>query len=121
MDNDVSLHDLVELFVASLTSPRSSKTESGCKRYAHFHIAISAVFCGAEVPARSPEIPALGSSGRCPGISGPIFHPRIFSKSFRRFSLEGFRNFAPEVSPEISEGPEISALGPEVLAQEIFG
>ena len=29
MDNDVSLHDLVELYVAIPTGPRSSKTDSG--------------------------------------------------------------------------------------------
>ena len=33
LDNDVSLHDLVELFVARSTSQRSSKTESGRKSY----------------------------------------------------------------------------------------
>ena len=80
MDNDVSLHDLVELFVASLTSPRSSKTESGCKRYARFRIAVSAVFSGA-------EIPAPGSSGPSTGISGPYFHLSFFWLSLFGFSL----------------------------------
>ena len=114
MDNDVSLHDLIELFVASLTSPRSSKTESGCKRYARFRIAVSAVFSGAEIPALWPEIPAPGSSVRCTGSSGPVFPLRFLAKSFLCFSLEGFRKFAPEVSSEISGGPEIPALGLEV-------
>ena len=59
-------------------------------------------FSGAEVPAH-------------------IFHPRFLAKYFSRFSLEGFRNFAPEVSPEISGGPEIPALGSEVPAQVLFG
>ena len=71
MDHDVSLHDLVELFVASPTSPRSSKTESGCKRYARFRIAFSAVFSGAEILALWPEIPA-------PGSFGPIFSSEVF-------------------------------------------
>ena len=74
-------------------------------------------FSGAEVPARRPEIPTPGSSGRCPGISGPIFHLIFSAKSFRRFSLEGFRKFAPEVSSEIFGGPEIPVLGPEYPAQ----
>ena len=59
-------------------------------------------FCGAEVPARRTEIPAPGSSGRCPGISGLFFHPRFLAKSFSHFSLEGFRKFAPEVSWDFS-------------------
>ena len=33
LDYDVSLHDLVKLFVAIPTSPRTSKTESGWSRY----------------------------------------------------------------------------------------
>ena len=60
-------------------------------------------------PAQAPEVPAQN------------FHPRFLVKSFSRFSLEGFRNFAPKVSPEIFGGPEIPALGLEVPAQEIFG
>ena len=54
-------------------------------------------------------------------VPAHIFHLRFLAKSFLRFSLEGFWNFAPEVSPEISGVPEIPALGPEVPAQEIFG
>ena len=38
MDYDVYLHNLVVLFVASSTSPRSSKTESGGKIYHTFSI-----------------------------------------------------------------------------------
>ena len=87
MYNDVSLHGLVELFVASQTSPRSSKTESGCKRYARFRIAISAVFLWG------------GSSGPEAGNSGPrkfrpwhrnirpIFSSEHFSLSIFRISL----------------------------------
>ena len=84
MDNDVSLHDLVELFVASPTSPRSSKTESGCKRYARFHIALSAVFLRG------------GNSGPGSGNSGPRkFRPLhrnirpIFSSELFWLSLFG--------------------------------
>ena len=42
LDNDVSLHDLVELVVASSTSQRSSKTESERKSYERFRSASSA-------------------------------------------------------------------------------
>ena len=97
MDHDVSLHNLVVLVVTIPTSPRSSKTESGCRRYARFRFAVFAVF-------------------QWGGSSGPIFHPKFLAKSFRRFSLEGFRNFAPEVSLEIFGGPEIPVLGPEYPA-----
>src|SRR4051794_7256355 len=38
MDNDVSTHIVVGLVVLIPTSPRSSKTESGCKRYCRFRI-----------------------------------------------------------------------------------
>ena len=72
-DNDVSLHDLVELFVASLTSTRSSKTESGCKRYARFRIAVSAGFLWGG--SFGPE---AGNSGPGTGISGPYFHLSFF-------------------------------------------
>ena len=44
LDYDVYLYILVELVVTFLTSPRSSKTESRCERYARFHFASSAVF-----------------------------------------------------------------------------
>ena len=72
------------------------------------------IFRGAEVPGFRPEIPA-------PGSSGPFFHLSFLAKSFRRFSREGFRNFAPEVSSEISGGPEIPVLGPKYPAQGKFG
>ena len=62
MDNDVSLHDLVELFDASPMSPRSSKTESGCKSYARFSFAVSAVLQWPDVPVPGPVLP-LGTSG----------------------------------------------------------
>ena len=82
------------------------------------------VFCRfqwAEIPALWPEIPAPGSSGPSTGISGPYFHLSFLAKSFWLFSLEGVRNFAPEVSSEISGGPEILARGPEVPVQGKFG
>ena len=61
MDNDVSLHDLVELFIASLDA----------KDMPIFVLQFLLFFCGAEVPARRPEIPA-------PGSSGPIFPSEVF-------------------------------------------
>ena len=36
VDNDVSMHNVVGLVVVIPTSPRSSKTESGCKIYHRF-------------------------------------------------------------------------------------
>ena len=57
-----------------------------------------------EVPACTPEYPAL------------FFLLGFLAKSFSHFSLEGFRKFAPEVSSEISGGPEIPVLGPEYPA-----
>ena len=72
-------------------------------------------FSGAEVPAR-PEVPA-----GAPEYPALFFHPRIMAKSFSCFSLEGFRNFALEVSSEISGGSEFPVLGPEYPAQKIFG
>ena len=71
LDYDVSLNLIVELVFTILTRPRSSKTESGCKRYARFRIAVSAVFSG-------PEIPAPESSGPSTGISGTYFHLSFF-------------------------------------------
>ena len=44
LDYDVSLHNLIVLVVKIPTSPRSSKTESGCKSYGHFCFVFSAVF-----------------------------------------------------------------------------
>ena len=38
LDNDISLHDLVELVVANVTSQRSSKMESGRKSYGRFGV-----------------------------------------------------------------------------------
>ena len=38
LENDVSMHDLVDLFVASSTSQRSLKTESGHKSYECFGV-----------------------------------------------------------------------------------
>ena len=85
MENDVSLHDLVELFVASPTSPKSSKTESGCERYVRFRFALSAGFTGPEVPVLRPEFPAK--------ISGPKF--RTMSRDLPRASgsLRGVQKF----------------------------
>ena len=55
LDYDVSLHILVELVVAISTSPRTSKTESGCKSYDRFRTGGFAVF------------PSSGSTGETTG------------------------------------------------------
>ena len=136
MDNDVSLHDLVELFVASPTSPRSPKTESGCKSYAHFYIAVSAVFLWGgnsgpesgnsgppEVPAGAPEYPALffirGFFLSLFGVSlwrGSEILPRKFPRKFpgvRNFrSL--VRNFRPKENLAKSFSRFLSGGGPEL-------
>ena len=53
LNYDVSLHNLVVLVVAIPTSPRSSKTESGCKRYCNFS------FTGLARPAWPAPWPAI--------------------------------------------------------------
>lgn len=65
MDYDVSLHNLVVLVLAISTSPRSSKTESGCKRYRAFSER------GKKGVAGLPGQPgrALGRAGGCPPAS----------------------------------------------------
>src|SRR3954462_905994 len=60
LDYYVFLYDLVELIVLFKTSPRSSKSESGCKSYGCFRIGLSASFC------------TTGDSGLISGLtSGP--------------------------------------------------
>jgi hypothetical protein len=49
LDYDVSLHKVIELVVVIPTSPRSSKTESGCSSYCHFCFGISADSGGPEI------------------------------------------------------------------------
>ena len=129
LDNDVSLHDLVELFVASLTSPRSSKTESGCKRYAHFRIAVSAGFL-----LGGSSGPEAGNSGPrkfrpVPRNIRPYFSFRGFWLSLFRVSLwrgsgnllrkfprkfPGVRNFAPEVCSGNFRGTGSSGVSPGI-------
>jgi hypothetical protein len=46
---DVSLHKVVELVVVIATSPRSSKTESGCSSYCCFHFGIFVVSGALEI------------------------------------------------------------------------
>ena len=57
LDYDISLHNLVELVVTIPTSPRSSKTESGCKSYDRFRFEFSAVFLLPVVPMFEPVVP----------------------------------------------------------------
>ena len=52
LDCDVCLHDLVVLFAAIPTSPRSWKIEFGCSRYHRFRLGVSAAFRPAVVPDR---------------------------------------------------------------------
>jgi hypothetical protein len=57
LDYDVSLHKIVELVVVIPTSPRSSKTESGCSSYCRFRFGVSASFGGPEKAGPGPEKP----------------------------------------------------------------
>jgi hypothetical protein len=75
LDYDVSMHKVVELVVVIPTSPRSSKTESGCSSYCRFRFGVSASFRGA----------ALGGPG--PEIAGPA---RSFTSLFQSGFLSGF-------------------------------
>ena len=88
LDYDVSLYILVDLVVTILTSPRSSKTESGSKSYARFGIGVPTNFQRAEVlpllppllppslcylaevPVKSPVVPPLRVSGHNGWIFG---------------------------------------------------
>ena len=87
MDYDVSLHDLVEHFVTIPTSPRSSKTESGCKSYRSF---------GASVFAH-PVVPPCGRKFR--------HLPRFWTRE-RQFWSQYFRT-----SGSSARGSEVPALG----------
>jgi hypothetical protein len=60
LDYDVSLHKVVDIVVVIPTSPRSSKTESGCSSYCCFHFGISAI-------SRGPEIAGLTGFSRSAG------------------------------------------------------
>jgi hypothetical protein len=63
LDYDVSMDEVVELVVMIPTSPRSSKTESGCKSYRCFHVDDSSGFSleGADFWPDNPgvDIPLL--------------------------------------------------------------
>jgi hypothetical protein len=63
---DGSLCEDLGFFHSYKTSPRSSKSEFGCKSYACFTFGMLAVSAGPEVPG-SPEVPGAGSSGQVPG------------------------------------------------------
>ena len=71
LDHDVSLHNLVVLFVTIPTSPRLSKTESICKRYG---------FCFNcwNYPGEGPESPAYRNLRPCdPESPAPCFRCRF--------------------------------------------
>ena len=90
LDYDVSLYILVDLVVTIPTSPRSSKTKSGCERYVRFRFALSAVFTGPEVPVLRPEFPD-------PGYIRPKFRPKI-----------------PDHVQRASQGVRVAPGGPEI-------
>jgi hypothetical protein len=55
LDYDFSLHKVIQIFVSFKTSPRSSKTESGCSSYCRFRFGVSASFGGPEKAGPGPE------------------------------------------------------------------
>jgi hypothetical protein len=59
LDYDVSMHGFVELVIVIPTSPRSSKTESGCSSYGHFCIGIAASFWVAGVSSLRRKVSGL--------------------------------------------------------------
>ena len=67
LDYDVSLHKVVDLVVVIPTSPRSSKTESGCSSYCRFRFGISVVSVGAEIAGPGPEIAGQTGFSRSEG------------------------------------------------------
>ena len=79
LDYDVSLHILVVLIVVIPTSPRTSKTESGCKSYCRFRIDVSAVFWGPEFPVPRPDI---SGPGRIFPAKYPVYAPKCSAKDF---------------------------------------
>lgn len=66
MDYDVSMHNVVELVVVIPTSPRSSKSESGCKSYRVFGVWLGRPSAAAGQPSTWPGMP-----GRIPKIPVP--------------------------------------------------
>ena len=96
MDYDVFLYILVELIVMILTSPRSLKMESECKRYARFRFALSAVFSGAEVPALRPQIPPREVPAQAPEVSAHIFFRGFLLSLFDVSLWRGSGNSGPQ-------------------------
>ena len=78
LDYDGSLHDLVELVTLFETSPRSSKSEFGCKSYCSFSFVVS-VQAGLSGVNCRPDYPA--PAGRIFQISGPRNSAKSLSSS----------------------------------------
>ena len=145
MDYDVYLYILVELVVTILTSPRSSKTESGCERYARFRFALSAVLqwggsSGPEAgtsgdlakhrkfrpifPSEHFWLSPFGDSlwrgsgilpRKFPGVRN-IRSRKILVKSFCDFLSGGGREIRPESFLGNFRGPEYPVLNPGISA-----
>ena len=112
LDNDVSLHILVMLIVVIPTSPRTSKTEFGCKSYYRFRIGVSAVFWGPEFPVLRPDI---SGPGRIFPAKYPVYAPKCSAKDF--FSdlvvFGGSENIrCTRKYPVLN--PEFSVLAPDI-------
>ena len=94
LDYDGSLHDLVELVTSFETSPRSSKSESGCSSYGHSRFVVPASFQGGGISA--------------PGLF-EISGPRKMAKDL----AAGLTVLPPEIWLEISCLARISGGGGE--------
>ena len=70
-----SLCEDLELFHSFKTSPRSSKSESGCESYACFTFGAAAVFVLAGCPGFSPDVRPLLSRGSLFCVESPDVRP----------------------------------------------
>ena len=101
LDYDVSLHDLVKLFVAIPTSPRTSKTESGWSRYLRFRVQCFCSFLRGGSSGFGRKFRPSGSSGQISGqSSGRVQYRFLVAFLGVRKFLDGSsglnRNFRPK-------------------------